>query len=558
MRLADMDEHVVELQRLMAEAWSRPDAFARPEDSLVRPDASGVQPGDALTRPEDGLARPEDGLTLPGEAWAGPDASGVQSGDGLAQQEDGLAQRGDALTRPEEVRAGPEDGLLHEAEPRQEDGLVHEAGPLGAAGVVTGEMDAGGVVRGEGDAAEGWTGDEPVFTAAESEAMLQQVLRSGKPEVLRTDKPVVVQLDKPEVVRRLRWRRFAAAAVLVGALGLGGWWWARTPGQRQAPVAVVTRPAMAPVAVPGGNKAVLILANGSTVTLDSSKNGLLATQGTTNVVKVAGGQLAYSNGGTTTTMPGTTTATPGTTTRIPGATTATQGATTRMAGATTRMAAGLFNTIRTPRGGQYQVTLPDGSRVWLNAATALRFPTVFDGADRTVELTGEAYFEIAPRKDQPFHVKAGGMTVDVLGTHFNVMAYDDEESFRTTLLSGAVRIGGSAKTASGLGSGTILKPGEEARLRLDTREMLVAEADTDQVVAWKNGLFQFDGTRLEDVMRQVARWYDVDVRYAGTVQRHFSGMIARNAPLAEVLRVLEKAGKANFTLEGRTVTVTPK
>ena len=337
-----------------------------------------------------------------------------------------------------------------------------------------------------------------VFTEAESAAMLQRVLRADKPAV---------------VVRRLRWGRYAAAAVLVGALGLGGWWWARVSGRRQASVAVAARVVARPVVVPGGNKAVLILANGSTVTLDSSKNGLLATQGATNVVKVAGGKLAYEGAGTG--------------------------------------AAVLFNTIRTPRGGQYQVTLPDGSRVWLNAATALRFPTVFDGADRTVELTGEAYFEISPRKDQPFHVKAGGMTVDVLGTHFNVMAYDDEESFHTTLLSGAVRVeGGSAAK--------LLKPGEEARWGLDTREMLVAEADTDQAVAWKNGLFEFDGARLEDVMRQVARWYDVDVHYAGTIQRHFSGMIARSAPLAEVLHVLEKAGKTSFTLEGRTVTVTPK
>jgi ferric-dicitrate binding protein FerR (iron transport regulator) len=197
------------------------------------------------------------------------------------------------------------------------------------------------------------------------------------------------------------------------------------------------------------------------------------------------------------------------------------------------------------------VTLPDGSRVWLNAATALRFPTAFTGKDRTVELTGEAYFEIAPLKDQPFRVKVGEMTVDVLGTHFNVMAYDDEESFHTTLLTGAVRVEGG-KTAR------LLKPGEEARLSLDTKDLLVAEADTDQVVAWKNGLFQFEGATLKEVMRQVARWYDVDVHYAGTIEKHFSGFIARKAPLADVLHLLERTGKTSFTLEGRTVTVKPK
>jgi ferric-dicitrate binding protein FerR (iron transport regulator) len=270
--------------------------------------------------------------------------------------------------------------------------------------------------------------------------------------------------------------------------------------------------------MPGGNKALLILANGSTVTLDSAKDGVLATQGDTKVEKLAGGKLAYATEGRT--------------------------------GDGTAPAV-LYNTVRTPNGGQYQVTLPDGSRVWLNAATSLRFPTTFAGADRTVELNGEAYFEVAPLKDHPFQVKVGHMTVNVLGTHFNVMAYGDEESIRTTLLSGAVRIEGG-------NSPKRLEPGQEARLNPLTMNMVVAEADTDQAVAWKNGLFQFDGAGLKEVMRQVARWYDVDIQYEGTVERHFSGYIARSAPLTEVLHMLERAGKTQFTLEGRTVTVKPK
>jgi transmembrane sensor len=369
-------------------------------------------------------------------------------------------------------------------------------------------------------------GGLPLFTEAESEELLRQVLRAdGEAQEAREMWDVregreAKVVPMTQVGRRLPWRRIAAAAV-VGVLGLGGWWWAR-PDKRLTET-VVQRPAVETVVKPGGNKATLVLANGSTVTLDSTKNGVLATQGTTNVVKVAGGQLAYAGG-------------------VADGAGGTAGQ--------TKMAI-LYNTVRTPKGGQYQVTLPDGSRVWLNAATALRFPTAFTGRERTVELTGEAYFEIAPRKDQPFIVKVHEMTVDVLGTSFDVMAYDDEEIFRTTLLTGAVRVEGG-KTAK------LLRPGEAARLDTNTKVISVAEADTDQAVAWKNGLFQYEGATLETVMRQVARWYDVDVAYTGKVERHFSGMISRNAPLAEVLHVLERAGKTSFTLEGRTVTIRPK
>ncbi len=310
------------------------------------------------------------------------------------------------------------------------------------------------------------------------------------------------------------WRRVAAAAVLIGALGLGVWWVAHTPRPVAAPaVAVEHHPIKANIAA-GGNKAVLILDNGSTVTLDSARTGVLTTQGNTRVIKLAGGRLTYSGEGTAAT-------------------------------------AVLYNMVRTPRGGQYQVELPDGSKVWLNAATTLRFPTAFSGKERTVELTGEAYFEVAQNSHQPFKVKVGDMTIDVLGTHFNVMAYDDEGSFHTTLLTGAVRVEEGAEAK-------LLKPGEEARMSLDTKNLTTAVADTDQVVAWKNGLFQFDGATLETVLRQVARWYDVDVRYEGTIPRHFSGGISRNASLAEVLHVLDKAGKTRFMLEGRTVVVRPK
>ena len=361
---------------------------------------------------------------------------------------------------------------------------------------------------------EGWVGlgqEPPVFGADQSEAMLQAVLGRDA-----TETPIVP-------LRRMPWRRVAAAAVLAGGLGWGAWWWAHlsTPAPLPPQVAKTEKKPLKEEVIAGGNKAVLILDNGSAVTLDSARTGLLTTQGATQVVKLGGGRLAYNGGAGGTAKNGTAESTI------------------------------LYNTVRTPRGGQYQVTLPDGSRVWLNAATALRFPTAFSGNSRTVELKGEAYFEIAENKDKPFRVNVGNMMVDVLGTHFNVMAYDDEESIHTTLLTGAVKVeaGATAK---------LLRPGQEARLNLATKDLRIEAADTDQVVAWKNGLFQFDGATLEAVMRQVARWYDVEVRYEGTIPKHFSGLISRNASLADVLYVLDKAGKTRCTLEGRTVVIKPK
>jgi ferric-dicitrate binding protein FerR (iron transport regulator) len=303
--------------------------------------------------------------------------------------------------------------------------------------------------------------------------------------------------------------------------------WQRHTKKTADPIIAQLKPDVPKAGVtPGSNKAILILNDGATVALDSLRTGTLATQGNTRIVQLASGRLSYNS-------------------MAPDA--ATNNATaTGTSGAT----APLYNTVRTPKGGQYQITLPDGSKVWLNAATSIRFPTAFAGQDRTVELTGEAYFEIAPNKDQPFRVKAGEMTVDVLGTHFNIMAYENEGSINTSLLQGSVRIAKSGQTR-------ILQPGQESRVDISTGHILVAAADTDQAVAWKNGLFQFDGATLETVMRQVERWYDVEVRYEGEVPKHFSGQIPRSASLPEVLHMLDLAGKTRFTLEGRTVVVKP-
>lgn len=391
---------------------------------------------------------------------------------------------------------------------------------------------------------------EPVFSAEQSEAMLKGVMEAGR---VAEGGDIFTGGAKPGAaqVRALPWRKLAAAAAVAAILGGAAWWFAQRQKPRPAAPIAKAPPVKRPI-VPGTNQATLILGDGSTIALDSAHQGTLAHQGETDVVQMSQGHLAYTRGegsnagGTTGANTGGAT---GANAKASGATGAgasgATGAGSR-AGASTGAQAVAYNMVKTPRGGQYQVVLPDGSKVWLNAAASLRFPTAFTGKDRTVELTGEGYFEVAARPGQPFRVKVNDMQVEVLGTHFDVMAYPEEDGIHTSLLQGAVRVEKDADRQ-------VLRPGQEAVW--NGRGFQVAEVDTDQAVAWKNGLFHFDGATLETVMRQVCRWYDVDVRYEGTVPRHFSGLISRSVPLTEVLRMLDMAGRARFTLEGRTVVV---
>lgn len=208
-----------------------------------------------------------------------------------------------------------------------------------------------------------------------------------------------------------------------------------------------------------------------------------------------------------------------------------------------------FNTMSTPRGGQYQLRLPDGSRVWLNASSSITYPTVFTANERVVELTGEAYFEVAKNAAMPFKVKVNGIGVNVLGTHFNVMAYDDEESVKTTLLEGAVQVVKGDASA-------LLKPGQEASVKNVDEKIKITNADVEQATAWKNGMFLFNRTDIKSIMRQLSRWYDFDVKYETAFEsRNFSGMISRRTELAQVLNMLQMTKDVKFRVEGRTVTV---
>ena len=314
-------------------------------------------------------------------------------------------------------------------------------------------------------------------------------------------------------VRMLKiWGRVAAALLLL--VGAGAAYWKLTGREKKgAPLAAQ---GVKKDIEPGGNKAVLTLANGSTIVLDNAHDGVLAQQGGTNVEKLDAGSLAYNTGrkGNEEVM---------------------------------------YNTIATPNGGQYQVILPDGSKVWLNAASSLRFPTRFEGKERSVELTGEAYFEVARHSSMPFRVKVpgNGMDVQVLGTEFDVMAYANEQTSNTTLVNGKVNV--VSKNAV-----RVLEPGKQTILDNQTKAIRVADANVEQVVAWKNGLFRFRETGIRELMRQVERWYNVQVVYeAEGKDQDFTGVVSRNQPVSALLQMLELTGTVHFRVEDKKIIVLP-
>jgi ferric-dicitrate binding protein FerR (iron transport regulator) len=203
--------------------------------------------------------------------------------------------------------------------------------------------------------------------------------------------------------------------------------------------------------------------------------------------------------------------------------------------------------VNTPIGGQYQLILPDSTKVWLNAASSIRFPTVFTGSERRVEVTGEAYFQVRHMKAQSFVVQAGNQAIEDIGTGFNVNTYPDEGSIRTTLVEGAIKV-----------NGELLKPDQQAVTATDGKTLLRNDIIVSDVIAWKNGQFRFKGADIEDLMRQAARWYNVQVEYKGKVNETFSGGISRKVNLSELLQILELTGTVEFEINGNKITVIPK
>lgn len=305
-----------------------------------------------------------------------------------------------------------------------------------------------------------------------------------------------------------RWFRVAAAAVVVALMGGAGYWFLHRPAK--APFTEVSIPHTD--LSPGSNGAILTLSNGQQVLLDSTHNALVARQGAARITN-RNGQVVYTG--------------------------------------TANAAEDIqYNTMTTPKGRQYQLVLADGTRVWLNAGSSIRYPTAFTGKERRVTVTGETYFEVAPHPDAPFLVSAGGVEVTVLGTHFNINAYEDEGVIRTTLLEGSVRVArGSIEST--------LKPGQQAEVGREGDLKMTNDVDVDAVTAWKNGYFSFSDADLPSVMRQIARWYDVDIVYEGNIpDRRFGGDIPRGAYASQVLQILE-AAKVHFRIEGKKIIVMP-
>lgn len=300
--------------------------------------------------------------------------------------------------------------------------------------------------------------------------------------------------------RRLVWAAAASVLVLAGAAT-----YFLASKKQEIRTVTDSRPA---VVQPGRQGALLTLADGSQVLLDTVQNGVVALQGGVTA-KVMNGALFYEGNGNEV----------------------------------------VYNTMSTPRGRQFHLTLPDGTRVWLNAASSIRYPTRFGGNERRVEVTGETYFEVARNSKMPFLVNVNKQAdIEVLGTHFNINSYSNENSINTTLLEGSVRVRKGSEAV-------IIKPGEQARVQHSIR--VEKEVDIEKVMAWKNGIFNFNGSTLEEVMRQIERWYEIEVVYEkGIPNIPVGGEMSKDIPLNGLMIVLEKLD-VHYRMEGRKLIILP-
>jgi transmembrane sensor len=271
--------------------------------------------------------------------------------------------------------------------------------------------------------------------------------------------------------------------------------------------------------LPGVDKAILTLADGSKIVLDNAKSEMLVEKSGLTISKTKDGQLVY-----------------------------------KVSNVESKGTTVAYNTIETANGNQYQILLPDGTKVWLNAASSLKYPEIFRGSERKVMLTGEAYFEVAKNKNMPFKVESNHQNVEVLGTHFNINSYMDDQTIKTTLIEGSIKVSNAnyAKT---------LKPGEQSVINnFGLGNILITNnIETEDEVAWKNGLFRFNNAGLKSILGQLERWYDIKIDYQSVPNKRYNGMVPRKAKLSEVLNMLELTGNISFKIEeGRNLKVLPK
>lgn len=323
--------------------------------------------------------------------------------------------------------------------------------------------------------------------------------------------PPVVSMKPRGKTKTMVWFRSVAAVVIV-ALAAGTYFYFNLRSHQSI---VTVQQKQDDIAPPSGNKAVLTLANGTRIELDSTGNGTLAMQGKIKIIKQSGGAISY-----------------------------------------TGNAAGVisYNTLIVPRGSKpINLVLSDGSKVWINVGSSLTYPVAFTGNERKVKITGEAYFEVVYNEKMPFIVQNGDLQVKDLGTHFNVNTYDDEVSEKITLLEGLVQVSRNS-------SSELLKPGQQASMSNNGNNNIrvLNDVNIDEVVAWKNGKFMFDNnTDIGTIMRQISRWYNVDIEYQGNISQRFWGSISKNVNVSQVLKILEATGGVKFKVEGNKIIVIP-
>lgn len=354
---------------------------------------------------------------------------------------------------------------------------------------------------------------EKYYQHFEDNAELTDALPEGETDqiqsrILDNLKKEMFRSSKKTAFIRFRWITRAAAIFIFLVSGII---YFQVNNNQEQPASAVKSKQPAPHDIlPGTHKAIITLGDGSTVLLDDSATGIIAKQGNTQVVKRSSGEIVYKS--------------------------------------SKNSDKPYINTMTTPRGGRYQLTLSDGTKVWMNSASSITYPASFTEPERRVKITGEVYFEVSKKDKQPFHVVINDETeILVLGTHFNVNTYADNEAIAATLLEGSVRIikGSEAQ---------ILKPGQQAELKNNTISIR-SGVDTNQVMAWKNGYFSFNNTGLEIIMKQLARWYDVNIIYNGkTPQMKFWGGIRMNSTLSQVLQILEES-RVKFRVEDKNIIV---